>query len=33
VGIIVDITMLDVMDSFAARSFRTVAHMTGCGAR
>jgi rsbT antagonist protein RsbS len=27
-GIIVDVTMLDVMDSFAARSFRTLAHMT-----
>lgn len=27
-GIIVDVTMLDVMDSFAARSFRTIAHMT-----
>jgi rsbT antagonist protein RsbS len=27
-GIIVDITSLDVMDSFAARSLRAVAHMT-----
>jgi rsbT antagonist protein RsbS len=27
-GIIVDVTMLDVMDSFAARSLRTIAHMT-----
>jgi len=27
-GIIVDVTLLDVMDSFAARSFRTIAHMT-----
>jgi rsbT antagonist protein RsbS len=27
-GIIIDITSLDVMDSFAARSLRTVAHMT-----
>ena len=27
-GVIVDVTMLDVMDSFAARSFRTIAHMT-----
>jgi rsbT antagonist protein RsbS len=27
-GIIVDVTMLDVMDSFAARSFRTIAHTT-----
>lgn len=27
-GIIVDITSLDVMDSFAARSLRTIAHMT-----
>jgi rsbT antagonist protein RsbS len=27
-GIIVDVTMLDVIDSFAARSFRTIAHMT-----
>src|SRR5919108_6615966 len=27
-GIIIDVTMLDVMDSFAARSFRTIAHMT-----
>ena len=26
-GIIVDITSLDVMDSFAARSLRTIAHM------
>lgn len=27
-GIIVDVTMLDVMDSFAARSCRAIAHMT-----
>lgn len=27
-GIIVDVTAIDVMDSFAARSLRTVAHMT-----
>jgi rsbT antagonist protein RsbS len=27
-GIIVDVTALDVMDSFAARSLRTIAHMT-----
>lgn len=27
-GIIVDITSLDVMDSFAARSLRTIAHMS-----
>lgn len=27
-GVIVDITALDVMDSFAARSLRTIAHMT-----
>lgn len=27
-GIIVDLTALDVMDSFAARSLRTLAHMT-----
>ena len=27
-GIIVDVTMLDVMDSFGARSFRTIAPMT-----
>ncbi|HEY0578122.1 MAG TPA: STAS domain-containing protein [Pseudonocardia sp.] len=27
-GIIVDLTAIDVMDSFAARSLRTVAHMT-----
>ena len=27
-GIIVDVTALDVMDSFAARSLRTLAHMT-----
>ena len=27
-GIIVDVTLLDVMDSFAAHSFRTIAHMT-----
>ncbi|HLT70323.1 MAG TPA: STAS domain-containing protein [Acidimicrobiales bacterium] len=27
-GIIVDITALDVMDSFAARSLRNIAHMT-----
>jgi rsbT antagonist protein RsbS len=26
-GVIVDVTMLDVMDSFAARAFRTIAHM------
>jgi rsbT antagonist protein RsbS len=26
-GVIVDITSLDVMDSFAARSLRTIAHM------
>ena len=27
-GVIVDVTALDVMDSFAARSLRTTAHMT-----
>lgn len=27
-GIIVDLTAIDVMDSFAARSLRTIAHMT-----
>jgi rsbT antagonist protein RsbS len=27
-GVIVDITSLDLMDSFAARSLRTIAHMT-----
>lgn len=27
-GIIVDLTSIDVMDSFAARSLRTIAHMT-----
>ena len=27
-GIIVDVTAVDVMDSFAARSLRTIAHMT-----
>ena len=27
-GIIVDVTAIDVLDSFAARSLRTVAHMT-----
>ena len=27
-GIIVDVTAFDVMDSFAARSLRTLAHMT-----
>ena len=27
-GIIVDVTAVDVMDSFAVRSLRTVAHMT-----
>jgi len=27
-GIIVDLTALDLMDSFAARSLRTIAHMT-----
>lgn len=27
-GIIVDVTAIDVMDSFAARSIRTIAHMT-----
>jgi rsbT antagonist protein RsbS len=27
-GIIVDVTSLDVMDSFAARSLRTIAHMS-----
>lgn len=27
-GIIIDVTMLDVLDSFAARSLRTIAHMT-----
>jgi rsbT antagonist protein RsbS len=27
-GIIVDVTAIDVMDSYAARSLRTVAHMT-----
>ncbi|MBY0285882.1 MAG: STAS domain-containing protein [Mycobacteriaceae bacterium] len=27
-GIIVDVTVIDVMDSFAARSLRTIAHMT-----
>jgi rsbT antagonist protein RsbS len=26
--VIVDVTALDVMDSFAARSLRTIAHMT-----
>ncbi|MBV9321941.1 MAG: STAS domain-containing protein [Mycobacterium sp.] len=27
-GIIVDVTAIDVMDSFAARSIRTITHMT-----
>ncbi|MFH5210390.1 STAS domain-containing protein [Antrihabitans sp. NCIMB 15449] len=27
-GIIVDVTAIDVMDSFAARALRTIAHMT-----
>jgi rsbT antagonist protein RsbS len=27
-GIIVDVTAIDVMDSFVARSLRTIAHMT-----
>jgi rsbT antagonist protein RsbS len=27
-GIIVDVTAIDLMDSFAARSLRTIAHMT-----
>jgi rsbT antagonist protein RsbS len=27
-GIIVDVTAIDVMDSFAARSLQTIAHMT-----
>ena len=27
-GLIVDVTAIDVMDSYAARSLRTVAHMT-----
>lgn len=27
-GIIVDVTAVDVMDSFAARALRTIAHMT-----
>ncbi len=27
-GIIVDVTAIDVMDSYAARSLRTIAHMT-----
>jgi rsbT antagonist protein RsbS len=27
-GIVVDVTAIDVMDSFAARSLRTIAHMT-----
>jgi rsbT antagonist protein RsbS len=27
-GIIVDVTALDVMDSFASRALRTIAHMT-----
>ena len=27
-GVILDVTDLDVMDSFAARSLRTIAHMT-----
>ena len=27
-GIIVDVTALDVLDSFAARTLRTIAHMT-----
>lgn len=27
-GIIVDVTAIDVMDSYAARSIRTIAHMT-----
>ena len=27
-GLIVDVTAIDVMDSFAARSLRTIAHMT-----
>jgi rsbT antagonist protein RsbS len=27
-GIIIDVTAMDVMDSFAARSLRTIAHMT-----
>jgi rsbT antagonist protein RsbS len=27
-GVIVDVTMLDVLDSFVARSLRTLAHMT-----
>lgn len=32
-GIIVDVTAIDVMDSFAARSLRTAAHMARlCGA-
>jgi rsbT antagonist protein RsbS len=28
-GVIIDVTAIDVMDSFAARSLRTIAHMTG----
>ena len=31
-GIIVDVTALDVLDSFAARTLRTTAHMTCCAA-
>ena len=27
-GIIIDVTALDVMDSFASRSLRSIAHMT-----
>ncbi|MGH2707161.1 MAG: STAS domain-containing protein, partial [Actinomycetota bacterium] len=27
-GIIIDVTALDVLDSFASRSLRTIAHMT-----
>ena len=27
-GIVVDVTAIDVMDSYAARSLRTIAHMT-----
>ena len=28
-GVIVDVTSLDVMDSFAARTLRSIAHITG----
>jgi anti-anti-sigma regulatory factor len=32
-GAIVDVTVLDVMDSFAVRTLRTIAHMIRCAAR